>query len=121
MGLVAWISCAPAIAPAAPNDNPADSARGANGQVVSEPDASRVLPPPAPPVALKRAFLVASPNGARQDDYYWLRDDKRQSPEVLEYLNQENAYRDARMAPASALRKKLRDELIGRLTQDDDT
>jgi len=88
---------------------------------VSESNASSVLSTPVPPLAPKRPFLVSSPNGARQDDYYWLRDDKRESKEVLDYLNQENAYRDAWIAPASALRKKLRDELIGRLKQDDDT
>ena len=88
---------------------------------MSESNASSVLSTPVPPLAPKRPFLVSSPNGARQDDYYWLRDDKRESKEVLDYLNQENAYRDAWIAPASALRKKLRDELIGRLKQDDDT
>ncbi len=64
---------------------------------------------------------MTSPNGAREDDYYWLRDDQRKSPDVLDYLNQENAYRDAWMAPVATLRKTLHDELIGRLKQDDDT
>jgi oligopeptidase B len=74
-----------------------------------------------PPVAPRRPFFVTSPNGAREDDYYWLRDDQRKSPDVLDYLNQENAYRDAWMAPVATLRKTLHDELIGRLKQDDDT
>ena len=77
--------------------------------------------PPEPPVAAKKPYTVTSPNGARQDDYYWLRDDTRESRDVLDYLAQENAYRDAWMAPASALQKKLREELVGRLKQDDDT
>ena len=118
---MALITCASAIESAAPNENPVDSAKGTEGQAVSESNASSVLPTPVPPLAPKRPFIVSSPNGARQDDYYWLRDDKRQSKEVLDYLNQENAYRDAWIAPTSALRKKLRDELIGRLKQDDDT
>ena len=118
---MALITCASAIESAAPNENPVDSAKGTEGQPVSESSASSVLPTPVPPLAPKRPFIVSSPNGARQDDYYWLRDDKRQSKEVLDYLNQENAYRDAWIAPTSALRKKLRDELIGRLKQDDDT
>src|ERR1700761_3449853 len=75
--------------------------------------------PPSPPVAVKKPHQIISPNGVRLDDYYWLRDDTRQSPDVLHYLRQENAYRDAMMAPTDALRQKLYDELIGRLKPDD--
>ena len=75
--------------------------------------------PPAPPVAARKPYQVTSPHGTRQDDYYWLRDDTRQSPEVLDYLRQENAYRDAMMAPAQALQQRLYEELIGRLQPDD--
>src|SRR5262245_26727657 len=53
---------------------------------------------PAPPVAAKKPYQVTSPNGAREDEYYWLRDDTRTSKEVLAYLNAENAYRDEMMA-----------------------
>ena len=31
---------------------------------------------------------------ARLDPYYWLRDDAREKPDVLAYLNAENAYYD---------------------------
>src|SRR6266404_4050326 len=75
--------------------------------------------PPVPPVAAKKPHQVPSPNGAREDDYYWLRDDTRQSTQVLEYLNEENAYRDAAMAHTDALQQKLYAELIGRLKPDD--
>jgi len=74
---------------------------------------------PVPPVAAKKPYQVSSPNGAREDDYYWLRDDSRQSPEVLDYLKQENLYRDATMASTAALQQKLYDELVGRLKPDD--
>ena len=73
----------------------------------------------APPVADKRPFEVLSPNGAREDDYYWLRDDTRRSKEVLDYLAQENAYRDAVMAPTQALQQRLYAELVGRIKPDD--
>jgi len=53
------------------------------------------------------------------DDYYWLRDDTRQSSEVLDYLRAENTYRDAVMAPTRGLQQKLYDELIGRIKPDD--
>jgi oligopeptidase B len=74
---------------------------------------------PPPPVAERRAFDVVSPNGNRRDDYYWLRDDSRQSKDVLGYLEAENAYRDAYMAPSTRLEQKLYDELVARLKPDD--
>lgn len=74
---------------------------------------------PTPPIAERRPFDVVSPNGNRRDDYYWLRDDTRQSKDVLGYLEAENAYRDAYMAPSAALEQKLYDELIARLKPDD--
>ena len=74
---------------------------------------------PAPPVAERRPFDVVSPNGNRRDDYYWLRDDTRKSKEVLSYLEAENAYRDAYMAPSAQLTQKLFDELVARQKPDD--
>jgi oligopeptidase B len=75
----------------------------------------------APPVAPKRPFLIHSPNGDRNDEYYWLRDDSRQSSEVLQYLQHENAYRDAWLAPVKPMQTRLRDELVARLKPDDDS
>jgi oligopeptidase B len=72
-----------------------------------------------PPIAAKKPYAVPSPNGARIDDYYWLRDDTRQSSEVLNYLQAENAYRDAMLAPTRALQQRLYDELTGRIKPDD--
>jgi oligopeptidase B len=74
-----------------------------------------------PPVAERRPFDVVSPNGNRRDDYYWLRDDTRKSKDVLAYLEAENAYRDAYMAPSADLTQKLYDELVARLKPDDAT
>ena len=74
---------------------------------------------PVPPVAAKKPYQVPSPFGAREDDYYWLRDDSRQSAEVLNYLDSENAYRDAAMASTNALQQQLYNEIIGRLKPDD--
>jgi oligopeptidase B len=74
---------------------------------------------PVPPVAERRPFVVVSPNGNRSDDYYWLRDDTRKSPDVLGYLAAENAYRDAYMAPSGKLTQKLYQELVARLKPDD--
>ena len=72
-----------------------------------------------PPVAEKRPFMVTSPNGARSDEYYWLRDDTRKNPDLLAYLTNENAYADQMLAGEKAVASKLYDEFIGRVKQDD--
>jgi oligopeptidase B len=73
------------------------------------------------PVAVMRPHTVASPHGARTDPYYWLRDDERQDPEVLAYLNAENAYKEQQLAAIKPLENKLYGEIIARLKQDDAT
>jgi oligopeptidase B len=74
---------------------------------------------PQPPVAARKPFQVVSPHGTREDEYYWLRDDKRENPEMLAYLKAENAYTDAVMAHARPLQEKVYQEIVGRLQQDD--
>jgi oligopeptidase B len=75
---------------------------------------------PAPPDAAKKPYTVKAPHGAqRSDEYYWLRDDKRKNPEMLAYLNAENAYVDAVMKPLKPLEDKLYGEIVGRIKQDD--
>ena len=74
-----------------------------------------------PPVAAQKPHEVASPNGTRVDPYYWLRDDTRKDPEMLAYLDAENAYKDAVLAPTKPLQEKLYAEIVGRIKQDDST
>ncbi|RBW47114.1 oligopeptidase B [Psychromonas sp. B3M02] len=50
----------------------------------------------------------------RQDNYFWLRDDNRQDPAVLAYLEEENAYTEKVMAPLSDLQTTLYDEMVAR-------
>lgn len=73
----------------------------------------------AAPVAAQKPYQVKSPHGDRTDPYYWLRDDKRQAPEVLSYLNAENQYYQQYAAKYATLNKQLADEIIGRVKQDD--
>jgi oligopeptidase B len=75
--------------------------------------------PVAPPVADKRPYDVVSPNGTRNDPYYWLRDDSRSKPDVLGYLKAENAYYESQSVLFQPLTEKLSSEIIGRLKQDD--
>ena len=74
---------------------------------------------PTPPRAEQRPFMVTSPFGARPDPWYWLRDDKRADKDMLAYLEAENAYLGAVMAPHRALEEKLYGEIVGRIKQDD--
>jgi oligopeptidase B len=76
---------------------------------------------PQPPVAAKKPHPVVSPNGTREDEYYWLRDDKRENAEMLAYLNAENRYADEMLAHTNALKTKVYEEIVGRLKQDDST
>ncbi len=78
-------------------------------------------PAPVPPIAAVRLHAVESPNGNRTDEYYWLRDDTRESKEVLAHLEAENAYKAAMTAHTQALEDRVYGEIIARLKQDDST
>jgi oligopeptidase B len=83
--------------------------------------APATLPVPLPPVPAKKPYQVVSPNGSREDEYYWLRDDKRENPEMLAYVKAENAYADAMLAHIKPLENKVYHEIVSRLQQDDST
>ncbi len=73
-----------------------------------------------PPDAEKQPHTVKAPFGAtRTDDYYWLRDDTRENPKMLAYLNAENAYTDQVVAPLKPLEDTLYKEIVARIKQDD--
>ncbi|GAC1501459.1 MAG: S9 family peptidase [Steroidobacteraceae bacterium] len=72
-----------------------------------------------PPTAAIRPHAVTSQHGTRIDAYYWLRDDERANPEVLAYLEAENAYRERCTAQRKPFENALYEEIISRLKQDD--
>lgn len=78
-----------------------------------------VKPTPVPPVAAKNPRTFSEHGRERTDEYYWLRDDDRANPEVLAYLEAENAYLDQSMAHTQALRETIYEELVGRIKADD--
>jgi oligopeptidase B len=55
----------------------------------------------------------------RVDDYFWLRDDRRAAPDVIAYLQAENAYADAELRHTEPLQKKLYAEMVGRIKETD--
>ena len=71
------------------------------------------------PVAKKIPFKLEKHGDVRIDDYYWLRE--RENPEVIEYLNAENAYRENIMKGTEGLQKTLFDEMVGRIKKDDES
>ena len=75
-----------------------------------------LLQPPRPAV---RHHSVESPNGVRDDPYYWLRDDTRSNAEMLAHLQAENQYSAALLAPVQPLIEALYVEMVARLKQDD--
>lgn len=72
-----------------------------------------------PPRAAKKPHIVTSPNGARDDSYYWLRDDTRKNPEMLAYLKAENAHADTLLAPLKPLQDAIYAETVSHIKQDD--
>ena len=72
---------------------------------------------PKPPVAAKKPKDVTVHEDQRIDDYFWLRE--KGAPEVVSYLEQENAYTEAVLAPAKALRATLYREKVGRIKEAD--
>ena len=91
----------------------------------TNPTPAATLPPnadsvPVPPAAEQRPHEVTAPHGAaRRDEYYWLRDDERADPAMLAYLEAENDYADAVMAPLADSKAALYEEIVGRIKQDD--
>ena len=67
----------------------------------------------------KRPHKMTHHGHVRIDEYYWLRDDSRKDPQVLEFLQQENAHFDEVMASTKELQKTLYEEMTGRLDPDD--
>ena len=51
------------------------------------------------------------------DDYAWLRD--KDNPDTVAYLEAENAYAEAVMAPEAALREQLYNEMLSHIKQTD--
>jgi oligopeptidase B len=90
--------------------------------VIAEPEAEVVVEEPAgPPMAEQREHMVSAPAGDREDPWYWLRDDERADGDILDYLEAENAYKEARLAHLTGLQEELFEELRGRIVEDDST
>jgi oligopeptidase B len=70
-----------------------------------------------PPVAPRRPREIVLHGDRRVDDYDWLRG--RERPEVIAYLEAEDAYAEAMMAGTRELQERLYHEMLGRIRQTD--
>jgi oligopeptidase B len=69
------------------------------------------------PVAVKKPHKLEIHGDVRIDNYFWM--NERDSPEVLQYLEEENAYNNAMTAHTKAFQEKLFLEMKGRIKEDD--
>jgi len=72
-----------------------------------------------PPIARMSPVKLEKHGDVRVDEYYWMRE--RENPEVVKYLNAENAYTDAVMRHTEALQETLFTEFKARIKQTDVT
>ena len=73
-------------------------------------------PTPAPE---KRPVTLELHGDSRVDNYFWLRE--RENPEVIAYLEAENAYTEEALSPYKGLQDGLVDEMKARMKQDEES
>ena len=73
----------------------------------------------APPVAKKMTKELTIHGDTRIDNYYWM--NERENPEVIEYLEAENAYKEAAMKHTESVQEKLFEEIKSKIKQEDES
>jgi oligopeptidase B len=68
-----------------------------------------------PPKAKRIPHAMTLHGDTRIDNYFWLRDDERSRPEVLDYLREENEYGRQVMATQRSLQERVLKEIIDRI------
>ena len=69
------------------------------------------------PKAKKIDKVLRMHDHERVDEFYWL--NERDNPEVIEYLNEENNYRDSYMKDYKSLENDIFEEIKSRIKEDD--
>ena len=70
-----------------------------------------------PPTAAKKPHFTVTHGDTLRDDYFWMRE--KENPDVVHYLEAENAYVDAVMDPTKPLQESLYNEMLGRIQEND--
>jgi oligopeptidase B len=76
-------------------------------------------PPDQPPVASRDPTSTTLHGVTLHDDFRWMRD--KSSPELLAYLNAENDYTAAVMAPTASLQTALYNEMLSHIQETDES
>ncbi|AXT19922.1 S9 family peptidase [Flavobacteriaceae bacterium AU392] len=74
---------------------------------------------PIPPIARKIPKELSIHSDTRIDNYFWLND--RENPEVIDYLNKENAYFEEMTSHTKDFQNNLFEEMKSRIKEDDET
>src|SRR5579859_2433806 len=75
------------------------------------------FPSVAPPLARREPIEIVLHGDRRVDHYAWLR--QKENPEVIAYLDAENAYTDAILKSTEPFQEKLYQEMLARILQTD--
>ena len=71
------------------------------------------------PKARKREKILTVHNDTRIDPYFWM--NERENPEVIQYLEEENAYSDFVLKDTEDLQNELFEEMKARYKKDDES
>jgi len=80
-------------------------------------DETADTPPISPPLARREPVETVLHGDRRVDHYAWLR--QKENPEVIAYLEAENAYADRILRPTETFQERLYEEMLGRILQTD--
>lgn len=72
-----------------------------------------------PPKAKKTPVVIKMHGDKRTDNFHWMQD--KNNPDVIEYLEAENAFAESYMEDTKPLQEKIYNEIVGRIKQDDIT
>jgi oligopeptidase B len=72
-----------------------------------------------PPAAARKPKVLTKFGDRRVDPYFWLRE--KSDPEVIRYLEAENAYTEAVAKPLAPFREKLYQEMLARVQETDES
>ncbi|MEM8960808.1 MAG: S9 family peptidase [Acidobacteriota bacterium] len=80
-------------------------------------DSARKATSAEAPTATKKPHTTEIHGTVLNDDYYWLRE--RDNPDVISYLEAENAYTEAMTAHLEPIREEVYEEILGRIKETD--
>lgn len=72
-----------------------------------------------PPKANKVPYPITTHGHTRIDNYFWLR--QKETPEVVAYVEAENAYLEQTLAPLEDIRQRLYSEIMSHIKETDDS